>query len=216
MELKGEVRIPASRAKVWAALIDPDVLRTAIPGCTELERLSEKEMTAVVDGRLGMVRATFNGMLTFSNLKPPERMTVAAAALAGNLGSASGSADIVLVETRGDTVLRYSLHGEVAGKLRQVGSRLIDSTAKEVADQFFAGFGERVSENPIERVEHSIGHAVEEAVEAVEEAAVATVEAGRAAEEKVEVAAARGLLGGPMVWGLLAIVAITAALMVLR
>lgn len=216
MQLRGEVRIPAARAKVWAALTDPAILRTAIPGCTELERLPDGELTAVIDGRLGMIRATFNGMLTFSDMKPPERMTVTAAALAGGFGSASGNADIVLVETRGDTVLRYTAHGEVAGKLRQVGSRLIDSTAREVADQFFVSFGEMVSENPIERVEHSIGHAVNVAVEAAEEAAVETVEAARDAEEKVEVAAGRGFAGGPMIWGLLAIVAIAAVLMVLR
>jgi carbon monoxide dehydrogenase subunit G len=216
MELKGEVRIPASRAKVWAALTDPAVLRAAIPGCTELERLSDTELTAVIAGKLGMVRATFNGMLTFADLKAPESMTVTAAALAGGLGSASGTADVVLAEVKGDTVLRYTVRGEVAGKLRQVGSRLVDSTARDVADRFFANFGEVVSENPIERVEHTIGHVAEEAIEVVEEAAAATVEAGRKAEETVEVAAVRGVWGGPMIWGLLVIVAIAAALMVFR
>ena len=216
MNLTGEARIAASRAKVWAALQDPAVLKTAIPGCTELNRISDTEMTAVIAARIGMVRATFNAMLTFSNVKPPESMTVTAAGIAGAVGSANGGADVVLKEVNGDTLVRYTVKGGVAGKLDQVGGRLIDQTAREVAERFFASFGEVVSENPIARVEHAIGHAVEVAEEVVGEAAGAVVEAGREAEQEVEGAAVRGVLGGPMMWGLLVIVVIAALLIYFR
>jgi hypothetical protein len=119
-------------------------------------------------------------------------------------------------EVNGDTVIRYAVRGGVAGKLQQVGDRLIDQTAREVAERFFSNFGEVISDNPIARVEHAIGHAVEAAEEAVEGAAEAVVEAGREAEQEVEGAAVRGVLGGPMMWGLLAIVAITALLIFFR
>lgn len=216
MQIKGEVRIAAPRAKVWAAFQDPAILKTAIPGCTEISRTSDNEMTAVVATRIGMVRATFNAILTFSSVKPPESMTVTASGIAGALGSANGTADVVLKEVNGDTVVRYTARGGVAGKLEQVGDRLIDQTARDVAEQFFNNFGEVVSDNPIARVEHAIGHAVEAAEEAVEGAAGAVIEVGREAEQEVEGAAVRGVLGGPMMWGLLAIVAIAALLIFFR
>ena len=216
MEMSGEVKIAAPRAKVWAALNDPAVLKAAIPGCTELTRVSDSELTGVVATRIGMVRATFVGNLTLSKVKAPESCTVTGQGEAGAVGSASGSADVVLKEVKGDTVLLYRLRGEVGGKLAQVGSRLIESTARETADKFFTNFGEVVSDNPIVRVEHTVGHAVEEAVEVVEDAAAAVVEAGSEAEQEVEGAAVRGVLGGPMMWGLLALVAVTALLLFFR
>jgi carbon monoxide dehydrogenase subunit G len=220
MELQGQVKIPAARAKVWAALHDPAVLREAIPGCTDLQQLGDGEFSVLVEGRLGMVRATFNAILTFSDETPMQRTAVSAAALAGNVGSANGRAAVTLSEENGDTLVIYEADGEVGGKLTQVGTRLIDSTALDVANRFFARFGELVSENPIVRVEHRIGRAAAGAVAAaghVAEAGVeATVEAGREAEEKVERAAVGGFLGGPMIWGLLALVALTAVLMYLR
>jgi carbon monoxide dehydrogenase subunit G len=216
MQTQGEVKIAAPRAKVWAALQDPAILKTAIPGCTEIARTSDTEMTAVIAAHIGMVRATFNAILTFSDVKPPNSMTVTASGIAGSVGSANGTADVVVKEVNGDTIVRYAVRGGVAGKLDQVGDRLIDQTAREVAERFFSNFGEVVSDNPIARVEHAVGHAVEVAEEAVEEAAGAVLEAGREAEQEVEGAAIRGVLGGPMMWGLLAIVAIAALLIFFR
>ena len=114
-----------------------------------------------------------------------------------------------LTEVDGDTVLRYTARGQVGGKLAQVGSRLIDATAKQMADQFFTSFADVVSDNPIVRVEHAVEHVVEEAAHAV-------AEVGREAEEEVEGAAVRGFLGGPMMWGLLAIVVIAVVILIIR
>jgi carbon monoxide dehydrogenase subunit G len=216
MEIRGEARIAAPRAKVWAALQDPGILKNAIPGCTEIARTSDTEMTAVIAARIGMVRATFNAILTFADVKAPGSMTVTASGIAGSIGSANGTADVVVKEVNGDTVVRYTVRGGVSGKLQQVGDRLIDQTAREVAEQFFSNFGEVISDDPIARVEHAIGHAVDVAEEAVEGAAEAVIEVGREAEQEVEGAAVRGVLGGPMMWGLLAIVALTALLIFFR
>jgi uncharacterized protein len=209
MEMTGEVKIAAPRTKVWAALNDPAILKAAIPGCTDLTKVSDNEMTATVAAKVGMVRATFTGKVTLSNIKPPESYTIAGEGKGGVAGFASGGADVTLAEVAGDTVLRYTARGQVGGKLAQVGARLIDATAKQMADQFFTNFADVVSDNPIARVEHAVEHAVEEAAGAV-------VEAGREAEEEVEGAAVRGFLGGPMMWGLLAIVVIAVVILIIR
>ena len=151
MEMSGEVKIPAPRDKVWAALNDPVVLKAAIPGCSELTRISDTEMSATVTAKVGIIKAAFKGSVTLSNVRPPEGYTIAGEGKGGVAGFASGAADVALDEQNGETVLRYLARGQVGGKLAQIGSRLIDATAKHMADQFFANFAAVVSgnENPV-------------------------------------------------------------------
>ena len=201
MEMSGEYRIAAPRARVWAALNDPAILKDAIPGCTELSKVSDTEMTATVQAKVGMVRATFKGNVTLSNLDPPKSYTISGEGKGGVAGFASGGADVALGEDGPDaTVLKYTARGQVGGKLAQVGARLIDATAKQMADQFFAAFAAKLNAEPesaIERVEH-----------AVEDAAHAVAEVAYEAEEEVEKAAVTSFLGGPQMWGLLALIAV--------
>src|SRR5690606_40820527 len=44
------------------------------------------------------------------------------------------------------TLLNYDVNASVGGKMAQIGSRLIDGTAKKLAGEFFAKFNELVSE----------------------------------------------------------------------
>jgi carbon monoxide dehydrogenase subunit G len=142
MEMKGEVRIALPRTRVWAALNDAETLKAAIPGCSELTRTSDTEMSATVTAKVGMIRATFKGNVTLLNIKPTESYTIKGEGKGGVAGFASGGADVVLEERDGETVLTYVARGQVGGKLAQVGSRLIDATAKQMADQFFSRFAE--------------------------------------------------------------------------
>jgi carbon monoxide dehydrogenase subunit G len=211
MEMSGEYRIPAPRARVWEALNDPEILKQAIPGCQELTRTSPTEMSAVVQAKVGMLRATFKGKVTLSNLDPPKSYTIAGEGQGGVAGFANGGADVSLHEENPTaTLLKYTAHGQVGGKLAQIGARLIDATAKQMADQFFAKFSEVVGasagaaatpaaaagEGPLLKAEHAVEHAVEEAAHVVSEVA-------HEAEEDVEKAAVSGFLGGPQMWGLL-------------
>lgn len=200
MEMKGEVKIDAPRTKVWAALGDAEILKESIPGCVALEKVSGTEFKGTVETKVGMVRATFSGNATLSKLNPPLSFTVTGEGKGGAAGSISASADIQLHEDGNRTVLRYAAKGEVTGKLAQVGARLLDTTAKQMADSFLVRFSERVTEGPLGRAEDAIEQVVDEAVHAVGEVA-------HEAEEEVEGAAVRGVLGGPMMWGLLVIVA---------
>jgi len=145
MDLSGEYRIPAPRERVWVLLNDVETLRACIPGCESLERTGD-EMTARVRTKIGPVAATFNGMVRLVNVVPPQGYRIEGEGKGGVAGFASGGADVVLDEPEpGVTVLRYTADARVGGKLAQLGSRLIDATARKLADQFFACFAEKAA-----------------------------------------------------------------------
>ncbi|MDA4846330.1 SRPBCC family protein [Hoeflea poritis] len=144
MEMQGEERIAASREAVWAALNDPEILKQCIPGCQSLEMTGENEMSAAVKLKVGPVSATFKGSVTLENIRPPEGYTITGEGKGGIAGFAKGGADVALREDGAETVLTYDVKAQVGGKLAQLGSRLIDSTSKKLAGQFFASFGEIV------------------------------------------------------------------------
>lgn len=144
MEIAGEFRIPASKQAVWDALNDPEVLKESLPGCEEIEKTSDTEMTATVTTKLGPVRAKFKGKVTLSDLDPPNSYTLTGEGQGGAAGFASGVAKVNLTEDGGETVLTYTAEANVGGKLAQIGSRLIDSTSKKLAGQFFGKFAEIV------------------------------------------------------------------------
>lgn len=145
MDMTGEERIAARRDAVWQSLNDPDILRRCIPGCQSLEMKSPTELAAVVKVKIGPVSATFNGHVTLSNLSAPASYTISGEGKGGIAGFAKGGADVTLSEEGDETVLRYDVKAEVGGKIAQLGSRLIDSTARKLAHQFFADFNLAVS-----------------------------------------------------------------------
>jgi len=144
MDMSGEQRIEASVEEVWAALNDVDVLKASIPGCQSLEKTSETEMTAAVTLKIGPVKAKFKGEVELTNLNPPHSYTIVGEGKGGIAGFAKGGADVTLTEDGDATILAYTAKADVGGKIAQLGSRLIDSTSKKLAGQFFEKFGEIV------------------------------------------------------------------------
>lgn len=144
--IEGEERIAAPIAKVWEALNDPEVLKACIPGCQSLEKTSDNEMAATVVLKIGPIKATFTGAVMLENLKPPHGYTIAGEGKGGIAGFAKGGADVTLAEDGPNaTVLTYAAKADVGGKIAQLGSRLITSTSKKLAGQFFSTFNETVS-----------------------------------------------------------------------
>jgi hypothetical protein len=138
-------RIPASKQKVWDALNNPEILKQCIPGCQSLEMSASNEMTATVVIKVGPVKATFGGKVTLSDLDPPSGYRISGEGNGGIAGFAKGSATVRLSEeSPGETTLSYEVEAQIGGKLAQLGGRLIDSTAKKLAGQFFSSFGEMV------------------------------------------------------------------------
>ncbi len=147
MDMSGSERITAPVETVWRALNDAEILRQCIPGCEELEKLSDTEMTATVALKIGPVKARFQGAVELSDLNPPHSYTIRGEGKGGVVGFAKGGAEVSLAEDGPDaTVLTYVVKAEVGGKIAQLGARLIDSTSKKLAAEFFSTFSQKVGQ----------------------------------------------------------------------
>ena len=144
MKLTGSYQINLERQKVWDALNDSKVLKKAIPGCEEFKKKSDTEFTATATNKIGPFNATFTGDIELKDLNPPNSYKITGS---GNspVGFASGEASVNLEDYEGGTKLTYNVEANVGGKIAQVGSRLIDMTAKKMADIFFGKFSELIA-----------------------------------------------------------------------
>lgn len=144
MEMTGTQRIEAPRETVYAALNDVDVLRQCIPGCEKIEKVSDLEMKATVKLKIGPMKVSFDGAVTLSDLDPPNGYTITGEGTGGIAGFAKGRAAVRLEPDGEATLLEYTVKADVGGKIAQLGARLIDSTAKKLAGEFFAKLGSLV------------------------------------------------------------------------
>jgi carbon monoxide dehydrogenase subunit G len=144
MTMNGEVQLAAPREAVWAKLNDPEVLKTCIPGCEELERTEGNGFRAVAKMKVGPVSARFKGRVTLSDLDPPNGYKISGEGEGGVAGFAKGGATVALAENAGGTLLTYDVEAQIGGKLAQLGQRLINGSAKKLADEFFANFAKAV------------------------------------------------------------------------
>ncbi|HKT84718.1 MAG TPA: carbon monoxide dehydrogenase subunit G [Novosphingobium sp.] len=144
MEMNGEQRIPADRQTVWNALNDPEILRRCIPGCQELKKESDTEMTALAVVKVGPIAARFQGRVTLSELDPPNGYRISGEGQGGVAGHARGSALVRLEEDGDGTLLTYQVSAQIGGKLAQLGARMIDATARTMAAAFFRQFAAEI------------------------------------------------------------------------
>jgi carbon monoxide dehydrogenase subunit G len=140
MTMTGEATLPAERPKVWALLNDPDVLKSAIPGCQSLEKTGDNGFSAVVKMKIGPVSATFKGKVELTDIVPLVGYTIKGEGEGGIAGFAKGGAKVSLADAPAGTLLHYDVEATVGGKIAQLGSRLIDGVAKNMADKFFSNF----------------------------------------------------------------------------
>lgn len=150
MQMNEEIRIQAPREVIYAALNDPDILQQSIPGCETLEQTSDSEFSATIVIKVGPIKAKFNGAVALSDLNPPESYTISGEGKAGPAGHAKGGAKIQLLEDGDATILKYQVEAKIGGKLAQLGGRLIDSTAKKLAGNFFETFEGLVAQETAE------------------------------------------------------------------
>ncbi len=146
MELTDEIVIDAPRDAVYAALNDPEILKECIPGCEELIQHSDTELEAKVVLKVGPVKARFSGAVTLDKSGAPEHFSLTGEGNGGKAGFAKGGADVTLREEDGQTVLTYDAKVDIGGKLAQLGSRLVASTAKKLSAKFFTKFAETFDE----------------------------------------------------------------------
>ncbi len=147
MQMNGTRTIAADPQTVWNAILDPEVLKACVPGCTEMSGSPEDGFEATVTQKVGPVKATFKGGVELSEMDPPNSLKIAGEGKGGAAGFAKGGADVTMTEVEGGTELTYHVEAKVGGKLAQLGSRIIDGFAKKMADQFFENF-QNVVEGP--------------------------------------------------------------------
>jgi carbon monoxide dehydrogenase subunit G len=144
MEMTGERRIPAPRQTVWEALNNLEVLKASIPGCESLEKLADDQMKATASVKVGPISAKFAGKVQLSEIDPPNGYRISGEGQGGAAGFAKGGASVGLSEDGACTLLNYAVNAQVGGKLAQLGGRLIDASAKQMADLFFDRFSSQV------------------------------------------------------------------------
>ncbi len=141
MTMTGEFELPADKATVWARLNDAATLQAAIPGCESLDKLSDTDFKAVVKVKIGPVSARFNGKVHLTDIQAPDSYRIAGEGEGGVAGFAKGGATVRLADAEGGgTKLSYDVDAQVGGKIAQLGSRLIDGSARKLAAEFFANF----------------------------------------------------------------------------
>jgi uncharacterized protein len=149
MKLTGTRQLSAQPAAVWTKLNDVDVLRRCIPGCESLEKVGENDLKATAALKIGPMAVRFTGDVTLSDLNPPHGYRISGKGSAGPAGMASGGATVKLEPKDGGTLLTYDVDANVGGKIAQLGQRLIDATASQMAEKFFTAFATEV-EHPAE------------------------------------------------------------------
>ena len=151
MKLSGTYQINLEKQKVWEALNDPNILKESIPGCEEFNKDTDTKFTATAKNKIGPFNASFTGNIELKDINPPNSYTIVGS---GNspVGFASGEADVKLEENENGTKLIYEVEANVGGKIAQVGSRLIDMTAKKMADTFFGKFSDLITPENIKEI----------------------------------------------------------------
>lgn len=191
MDITGEYTIPAPRQQVWEALNDPEVLKAALPGCEEMEKVSDTEFAAKITAKIGAVRAKLKGKVELSEIDPPHSYVITGSGQGGVAGFAKGGAKVTLDDAPGGgTILRYEAKADLGGKLAAVGSRVIQGVAKKMADDFFGKFSRIVTGEP----EEETGPKVQAGVAAPKAGDVRTTSQGSGVPDWVKCAIANAIV----------------------
>jgi 2-furoyl-CoA dehydrogenase large subunit len=119
-------------------LLDPATLQAVIPGCHNVEKLSETHFRADVTIGIGPVKGRYRADVKLSDLDPPNAVTLGGAAESA-LGFGSGEGRITLAPNdSGGTTIRYVYEAAIGGKVASIGGRLLDGAARVIIRQFFA------------------------------------------------------------------------------
>lgn len=144
MKLEGAFVVARPDHEVWAALNDPAVLARAIPGCETLTA-TEQGYEATILLKVGPVKARFSGQVTLAEVAAPRLLRLLGEGSGGVAGFARGEARVDLVPVGQGTEVRYTAEVGIGGKLAQLGTRLIASTSRKLAEQFFASLDAQLS-----------------------------------------------------------------------
>jgi 2-furoyl-CoA dehydrogenase large subunit len=139
----GTAVIATSQDNVWRALLDADTLATIIPGCHNVEKISDSYFRADVTIGIGPVKGRYRAEIILSDLEPPHAATLTGSAT-GALGFGAGSGRVTLTPEGEATRLTYTYEAEIGGKIASIGGRLLDAAARLLIREFFAALARRL------------------------------------------------------------------------
>ena len=142
MDMQGSRSLAISQQQAWDALNDPAVLKACIPGCDKVEPTGENQYAVGMALKIGPVSAKFAGKILLSDIVPPASYKINFEGQGGVAGFGKGTAEVTLTPQGSGCLLDYTVHATVGGKVAQLGQRLIDGTAKNMAEDFFKRFDE--------------------------------------------------------------------------
>jgi carbon monoxide dehydrogenase subunit G len=136
MKIEGTQELHASRASVYAALTNPQVLQRCIPGCESLEKTGEDAYAVTIRAGIGAIKGSFKGNVRLEDMRPPDHYRIVVEGKGGP-GFVKGSGDFDLEEHDGGTVITYRGDLQVGGAIAAIGQRMIEGAAKMMAARFF-------------------------------------------------------------------------------
>ena len=143
MKLEGTYTFDAPRDEVWKALMDPEMLKTIMPGCETLEETGKDQYKAAMKIKVGPVQGKFQGNIKLSDLNEPESYTIQVDGK-GPAGFMKGVGNVRLEDQAPATILHYGGDAQVGGRIASVGQRLLDSSAKALTRQSLEGLHNQI------------------------------------------------------------------------
>lgn len=140
MDMTGQRTLKATQQQAWEALNDPEILKTCIPGCKKFEPTGDNAFAVAAGIKIGPVSALFNGNVQLTDIVAPTSYKLNFDAQGGVAGFGKGESSVELKPLESGCELNYTVHSTVGGKIAQLGQRLIDGVAKNMAEDFFKRF----------------------------------------------------------------------------
>ena len=143
LHVEGNYTFKAPRDEVFKLLLDPDLLKTCIPGCESMALIGPDTYEATVKVGIAGVKGTYKGRVRISDRVDPEQYRMAIEGKGGP-GFGKGEALITLEEKDGHTIVKVAGDGQVGGMIAGVAQRLIGGVSKMMMDQFFGCMAKKV------------------------------------------------------------------------
>jgi hypothetical protein len=140
MDMTGQRTLQVTQQQAWEALNDPEILKACIPGCQKFEPAGDHKFSVAAGIKMGPVSALFNGHVQLTDIVPPQSYKLNFDAQGGVAGFGKGESAVEIKPLEKGCELHYTVHSSVGGKIAQLGQRLIDGVAKNMAEDFFKRF----------------------------------------------------------------------------
>lgn len=146
MDISGNQKVKAPRPQVFNALLNPEVLKNCIPGCEGAEFVdspSGRQLKLVVSPNIPGLKGPYNVFVQTREVVAPSHVVLIAEPTS-SIGSVRATCTINLADDAEGTLLNYSGHAEMEGKIAATPDIIINGGMKMALGQFFKNFEKQV------------------------------------------------------------------------